>query len=206
MQGKKSFILYTDQREIFNQLTDAQAGKLIKHIFAYVNDENPETKDIVTKISFTPIKLQLKRDLKEWERKQEQRIQAGKASAEKRKQALTEFNDRSISLTVNDNVNGNVNVNNNKAFVADANKDQKHYRQYLHTLVKEKQVSRDQLFNNNKIDYELRNTLWEDFIKNSIINVPLIEDEKHAWNTFKKFIIDNKLNYQVKQSDFKGFG
>ena len=63
-KDKKSFILYCDQQGVFNMLPDEQAGKLIKHIFAYVNDENPESDDLLLTIAFESIKTQLKRDLK----------------------------------------------------------------------------------------------------------------------------------------------
>ena len=62
-KDKKSFILYCDQQGIFNKLPDDIAGKLIKHIFAYVNDENPPCDDLLLSIAFEPIKTQLKRDL-----------------------------------------------------------------------------------------------------------------------------------------------
>jgi len=62
-KDKKSFLLYCDQQGVFNQLPDEIAGKLIKHIFAYVNDENPICGDLLLSIAFEPIKLQLKRDL-----------------------------------------------------------------------------------------------------------------------------------------------
>ena len=41
-KDKKSFILYMDQRGIFEKLNDQEAGQLIKHIFSYCADENPE--------------------------------------------------------------------------------------------------------------------------------------------------------------------
>lgn len=66
-KDKKSFILYCDQQGVFNQLPDDIAGKLIKHIFAYVNDENPVINDLLINIAFEPIKLQLKRDLQKYE-------------------------------------------------------------------------------------------------------------------------------------------
>lgn len=66
-QDKKSFLLYADQQSIFSKLPDDVAGKLIKHIFSYVNDENPETDDLILNIAFEPIKLQLKRDLEKYE-------------------------------------------------------------------------------------------------------------------------------------------
>lgn len=62
-KDKKSFILYCDQQGLFSQLPDDIAGKLIKHIYAYVNDENPKCEDLLLNIAFEPIKLQLKRDL-----------------------------------------------------------------------------------------------------------------------------------------------
>ena len=111
-QGKKSFILYCDQRGIFNRLSDEQAGVLIKHIFAYVSDESPQA-DFVTELAFESIMQQLKRDLKSWEIQQGQRVEAGKKSAEVRKRNATTVNDRSISSTVNVNVNDNVSVNGN---------------------------------------------------------------------------------------------
>ena len=66
-KDKKSFLLYTDQQGVFNQLPDEIAGKLIKHIFAYVNDENPSCADLLLSIAFEPIKLQLKRDLRKYD-------------------------------------------------------------------------------------------------------------------------------------------
>ena len=62
-EDKKGFILYADQKELFNQLPNDKAGELIKHIFAYVNDENPITEDLIINMAFTPIKQQFKRDL-----------------------------------------------------------------------------------------------------------------------------------------------
>jgi hypothetical protein len=65
--NKKSFVLYTDQRSYFDKLNDQEAGQLIKHIFSYVNDENPNAIDRIIDLSFEPIKLQLKRDLVKYE-------------------------------------------------------------------------------------------------------------------------------------------
>ena len=65
--NKKSFVLYTDQRSYFDKLNDQEAGQLIKHIFSYVNDENPNAVDRIIDLSFEPIKLQLKRDLVKYE-------------------------------------------------------------------------------------------------------------------------------------------
>ena len=65
--NKKSFLLYVDLIHTVNQLPDDKAGQLFKHILSYVNDQDPQTDDLITKISFEPIKQQLKRDLKKYE-------------------------------------------------------------------------------------------------------------------------------------------
>ena len=66
-KDKKGFMLYADQKEVVNELPDDIAGKLFKHIYSYVNDENPETDNLLIKVAFAPIKHQLKRDLKKYE-------------------------------------------------------------------------------------------------------------------------------------------
>tara|TARA_R110000868_G_scaffold119513_5_gene317292 strand:- start:24856 stop:25563 length:708 start_codon:yes stop_codon:yes gene_type:complete len=114
-ENKKSFILYCDYQEIFTDLSKEDAGELIQHIFAYVNDENPVTENKVVKASFTAIKLQLKRDLKKWDDIREKRSLAGKKSAESRQQTSTNstsvksVEQTSTNSTVNDTVTVNVN-------------------------------------------------------------------------------------------------
>lgn len=88
-ENKKGFILYADQRSIIDMLDNETAGVLFKHIFAYVNDENPKSDNPLLNLAFEPIKLQLKRDLKHWETVREGRSKAGKASANKRQQMST---------------------------------------------------------------------------------------------------------------------
>ena len=121
MQGKKSFVLYTDQREIFEELSNEDAGKLIKHIFSYVNDENPETEDKLLRVAFLPIKTQLKRDLRTWDEKKQLRSEAGKkgglAKSSNAKQSLAKPSNATndvANLAVN--VNGNVNDINKEVF------------------------------------------------------------------------------------------
>ena len=67
-ENKKSFILYADQIHLFESLSDNEAGKVIKHLFRYVNDLNPELPDRTTQLIFEPIKQQLKRDLETWKK------------------------------------------------------------------------------------------------------------------------------------------
>lgn len=85
-KDKSSFILYADQRSYFDKLTDDEAGRLIKHIFSYVNDENPEPVDRIIDLSFEPIKLQLKRDLKKYEKVVDRNRNNGKLGGRPKKQ------------------------------------------------------------------------------------------------------------------------
>jgi len=110
-EDKKGFILYADQNALFNQLSNEKAGELIKFIFAYVNDENPISEDIIINLAFTPIKQQLKRDLVKFLEIKCKRSEAGKKGMAKRWSSITNDN-KSLqtitNITVNDNVNDNV--------------------------------------------------------------------------------------------------
>jgi len=140
--GKKSFVLYTDQIGIFSKLTDEQAGLLIKHIYAYCNDEEPEG-DFVTELAFESIKQALKRDLRKFEDVKVKRSEAGKKSAEVRKQqkATKSTSVKSVkqsstnpTVSVNDSVSVNVNVNEK---VNDILKRKQSFRQSLTDFNKE---------------------------------------------------------------------
>ena len=126
MKGKKSFLLYCDQIGLFDQLPDEQAGKLIKLIFAYVNDQNPKVEDLLLKIAFEPIKLQLKRDLEGWNSTRQSRsvsgkkggIASGQARKKKKQSEANEPNalkskqseaNEAVTVTVTDTVNVIVN-------------------------------------------------------------------------------------------------
>lgn len=124
-EDKKSFVAYADWQSQFNLLSDDEAGRLIKHLFSYVNDENPEfsASDRLLIMAFEPIKNQLKRDLKKYETIKKRRSDAGKKSAELRSKSVEQELTKSTSVefvkqestnpTVNvtDTVNGNGNVN-----------------------------------------------------------------------------------------------
>lgn len=84
-ENKKSFLLYCDLIHTVSKMPKEKAGELFLHILQYVNDENPETDDLIIQLSFEPIKQSLKRDLVKWEQTILGRSKAGKASAEARK-------------------------------------------------------------------------------------------------------------------------
>lgn len=117
-QTKKSIVLYCDLIHTIEKLTDEQAGQFFKHYLRYVNDLDPEAPNVFIDAIFESTKQQLKRDLRKWEEIKTKRSEAGKASAEKRKQnqqVLTSvesveqvLTNPTVSVNVNDTVNVNV--------------------------------------------------------------------------------------------------
>ena len=179
-EDKKGFILYADQKELFEQLPDDIAGKLIKHIFKYVNDENPTSEEMIINIAFTPIKQQLKRDLKKFEEKKVSRSEAGKAGAKARWQTMANDGKRissmaKMAVTVNDKVTVNVkdkensNIYSENVFLSDVE-----YNSLLKKIGKEKtteyiaRLSRYMLSNNKKY-YSHYNTLLTWIDKDEIV-------------------------------------
>ena len=137
-KDKKSFILYVDQKDLFNKLPDEIAGKLIKHIYSYVSDENPKSDDLIVEIAFEPIKQQLKRDLKLFEEKRVKRSEAGLAGATKRwKEMPNDANECQTIANDSKRINGiakiadNVNVNDNDI-----------YRSFAHLSIKNADVEK----------------------------------------------------------------
>lgn len=118
-EGKKSFLLYCDIKHTVEHLTDDQAGKLFKHIIAYVNDQNPETEDLVIRLAFEPIKQQLKRDLQRWESERQGRaisgkiggIKSGESRRSKQTKQVLQNRSNGKQNEANEAVNVNVTVN-----------------------------------------------------------------------------------------------
>ena len=109
---KRKIVVYADWKASFDALTNEEAGQLIKHFFAYVNDENPTSENRIVNLMFEPIKATLKRDLKKWEQTRIVRVEAGSkggkqkvANAKSGKQNIANVAvSDSVSVSVSDNV------------------------------------------------------------------------------------------------------
>lgn len=111
-EDKNSFIAYCEWGEIFEALSDEEAGKLVKHLFQYVNDKNPKAKDKTTELLFISIKQALKRDLIKYTKYiDKQRINGKKGGRPKtqKTQPFFEKPKKADNVNVNDNVNDNFN-------------------------------------------------------------------------------------------------
>ncbi len=112
---KESFILYTEQKEVIDNLTDEDAGKLFKGIFEYAVGNEPEFNNLL-KLVFIPIRQQLERNAKKYsEIKEKRRIAGAKGGKQKvANQANANFAKQSQAnqaVNVNDNVHVNDNDN-----------------------------------------------------------------------------------------------
>jgi len=162
-ENKKSFLLYCDLIHTFTELTDAEAGKLIKHVLAYVNDEDPQTEDRLLKIAFEPIKQSLKRDLKKYEDIREKKRAAGLASAEKKQQKSTpvENVEQNKQVSTNSTVIDSVSVN---VSVSDINNNSV-AKNFAYTEIEENMVVKEM------------NRIW---IDNKPTYPSMIEEDYHA--------------------------
>ena len=124
-EDKKSFVVYHDIKEVLDDLTDEQAGKLFRTMVNYSVEGSEQPLDGVLKFIFIPIRQQMDRDSTKWEGIREKRAEAGRRggikSGESRRKA-NEANASSASSNeaneaVNVNVNDNVTVNDNAIII-----------------------------------------------------------------------------------------
>lgn len=82
-EEKNSFILYNEQKEIFDSLDNENAGKLIKAIFEYeINQKLPE--DPLIKVVFISIRQVLDKNKEKWEEAKRKKSEAGKKGMQNR--------------------------------------------------------------------------------------------------------------------------
>lgn len=118
---KDSFILYTEQKEVVEKLTDEQAGKIFKAIYEYVQTDKMPELDGLLDIIIIPFKQSLDRNTEKWEEIKKKRSEAGKLGAEIKKQkqakeananfAKNEIANQAVNVSVPVPVNVNVNDN-----------------------------------------------------------------------------------------------
>lgn len=158
--NKESFILFTEQKEVFENLSDEQAGQLIKAIFSYIDTGQIPQLELTLKMAFIPIRQNLDRNNEKWEDIKQKRSEAGKLGAEIKKQkqanqananfAKSEKANQAVNVNVNDNVNVNVNGNVNDKYIASEEKSStatakasKHkYGKFKNVLLKDEELQR----------------------------------------------------------------
>jgi hypothetical protein len=200
-ENKKSFVAYCDWQETFEELSDEEAGKLVKHLFNYVNDKNPQTSDKLTKMCFIPIKQSLKRDLKKYEKYVHKQSVNGKKGGRPKNPTLSQktqpFIEKpkkadSVSVSVSDTIITIEEENFKKA--------SSKYKMYAEQLFKDnvfiEALSRNQIKDPNK-----------DVCKNTIhkylkLFLSHLDEYKHVHDNKKQFS-ENFSNWLRKQKIVK---
>ena len=202
-ENKKSFVAYCDWQETFEELSDEEAGKLVKHLFNYVNDKNPETSDKLTKMCFIPIKQSLKRDLKKYEKYVHKQSVNGKKGGRPKNPTLSQKTQPfikkpkkadSVSVSVSDTV---ITIEEKEDFFIKASSK---YKMYAEQLYKDnvfiEALSRNQIKDPNK-----------DVCKNTIhkylkLFLSHLDEYKHVHDNKKQFSA-NFSNWLRKQKIVK---
>ena len=137
---KGSFILYTNHKELIEQLSDEQAGVLMKSLFRYTTKEEMPTLDPVTKMAFTAIRQVLDINTEKYEAKCERLRENGRKGGRPKKddenqivdekkqdpQKILTENQKVFSKSkksLNDNENEFDNVNENEIDIENVNEN-----------------------------------------------------------------------------------
>lgn len=129
---KIGFLLYPDQGEIVNSLTDKQAGKLFKGIYDFVNGKEPKL-DPVLLLVFIPIRQSIERSKRNYKKVCEiNRVNAKTRWSEAKKDTVAYGRMRSHARAYK---NKNNNKNNNKEKEINKEKENvekvwRHYQNY----------------------------------------------------------------------------
>ncbi len=149
--AKDSFILYLEQKQIFEMLTDEEAGQLITAIFEYEDTGQTVTLDRSLQIAFLPIKNVLDRNKEKYEKV----VERNKKNIEKRWNKEDTKNTtgkngipKNTKNTDNDNEHDNDNDNEHDNDKKEKNKKRKTF---------------DDVFSENHFSNDLENTI-KDFI------------------------------------------
>ena len=101
MAEKKSFVLYLEYGEYFAELTDEQAGKVIKAIYAFEQGQELPEMSGAAKIAFSAIRNQLVRDNERWEKQ----VRNGKRGGRPASQEEPSHNQEESQTKPSDNPN-----------------------------------------------------------------------------------------------------
>ena len=156
--GKDSFILYLEQQEIFEMLTDEQAGQLIKNIFTYERTGDMPQMDKMLNLAFIPIMQALDKNRYKYEEKCKKNKENIEKRWNKKNTNVYERKKTNTNYTDNDNEYDNEHVNDNDIDKKEKNKKRKTF---------------DDVFSENHFSKELENTIKDFIDMRKIIKKPM---------------------------------
>jgi hypothetical protein len=109
---RKSFVLHIDSLDVLDELTDEQAGLLLKAMRSFHNDEETQL-DPLTKIVFSPFKNQFNRDSLKYQTTCERRANAGSMGGKQKVANASKSKHKVANLAESVSVSKNVSKNDN---------------------------------------------------------------------------------------------
>jgi hypothetical protein len=103
---RRSFLLHIDSLDVLDELSNEQAGILLKAMRDYHNDEEMQL-DALTKIVFSPFKNQFNRDTLKYQTTCERRANAGSIGGKQKVANASKPKQKAAKLAENDNVSDN---------------------------------------------------------------------------------------------------
>lgn len=197
-ENKNSFVFYTDWEDTFRALPKDKGYDLLIHMLDYVNDRNPETDDILINAVFQQLKNTLKRDLKGYEDKKEERsysgrlgnlkryqpdlykkvnsekltLEAAEKIAQSRKLSLSEKSVAKLAVNVSDSVSVSDNdillEKESKTVVEEVAEDEQKISDLKNLLKTKKQIQMDRLKMQHKLSVEQLNLKIDEFVEKKV--------------------------------------
>ena len=152
MAEKNSFVMRDEDGDVFDMMTDAQAGALIKAIYAYRKErkEPEDGTDVAVRIAFSMIRKKLDHDEEVWLAKQKAGINSGKQRANRTEQkptegeqSLTEHEQRATNAGVTVTVTATDTVTDTVTVTEKQTKERKQAKKNHLTVDEEKQMITD---------------------------------------------------------------
>lgn len=217
--AKDSFILYLEQKQIFEMLTNEEAGQLIKAIFEYEDTGQIVRLDRSLQIAFLPIKSALDRNKEKYENV----VKRNKRNIEKRwKKENTKNTTGKKGIQKNtkntdnehDNEHDNENDNENDKDKKEKNKKRKTFDDILsenHFTKELEDTIRDFIDMRKTIKKPMTSKALELLLRN-LEKLTNLEEEKiailnqsieHGWQTVYPLKNNNQNNSKGGMNDFK---
>ena len=132
MQSKKSFVFYTNNKDVLELLSDEQLGKLLRMLIDFAETETLQnTDDVAINVAYRFMTSQMKRDFEKYETVCKRRSEAGKLGGRPKKQTkakkangflekqtkANESNEKQTKAKKADNDNDNENDNENECVI-----------------------------------------------------------------------------------------
>ena len=113
-ENKKSFIVYSDWERYFLALSDQQAGKLLKALFAFVSRDEEMELEPMAQMAFMFMSDQIRRDTRKWKEVCEKRSVLGARGGKARGKNINASKEKQIEANASNEMQNEANASTEK--------------------------------------------------------------------------------------------